>query len=265
MIIVQKQISIQTNRHRREVNFKFENYVDLFLKSHKLNKLNKLSSKLAQQNAESFEIKKKIENAFELKFFNFMKIHSIFFSDKFRKTDIDSLNEQIFNSSSFIEIDDENEWTVKKVLSSWMSRNKLQYKIKWIEFDRNEIWYSTWNFTSSSHLIWNFDKVNLRTKRSSKRLSKWINVWKREIDERCVKWRLKSMKTRFILFERVMFEFNFEGMTRRMKWQNFSFIYFYSSSLRNWVTWRNFSTIFFLLSFIKTFVIHWSIDNFRQL
>lgn len=54
----------------------------------------------------------------------------------------------------------------------------------------------------------------------------------------------------------LLLEFNFEKMTRRTNWWNFSFVYFYSSSLWDWVSWRNFSTISFSLSFIETFAIH---------
>ena len=68
---------------------------------------------------------------------DFIKIHSVFSSDKLHKAATNSLSEQYDDSSSAVEISDKNEYVVEKILTIQLLQQKLQYWADWINYDDN--------------------------------------------------------------------------------------------------------------------------------
>ena len=57
----------------------------------------------------------------------------------------------IVEISESIVIGDNQEWEVEKILNFCLYRKKLQYQVKWIEFDDDTTWYPVSDFKDSSH------------------------------------------------------------------------------------------------------------------
>jgi len=61
---------------------------------------------------------------------------------------------------------------MNNVLTSKLHREKLQYKIQWTSYNRNNTWYSVRNFKDSSHRIRVFHETKSKISRSSRKLKK---------------------------------------------------------------------------------------------
>ena len=59
----------------------------------------------------------------------------MFSSKKLQKAAMDSLSKQIVNSLPLTRMNGENEYNIEKVLIFIIQYWKLQYKIKWIEYN----------------------------------------------------------------------------------------------------------------------------------
>ena len=59
----------------------------------------------------------------------------MFSSDKLCKAATNSLSEQYDDSSSAVEISDEDEYEVEKILIVQLLQQKLQYQADWINYD----------------------------------------------------------------------------------------------------------------------------------
>jgi hypothetical protein len=83
---------------------------------------------------ESFKILKKRNNSYKLELSIEMNIHSVFHISLLRKDFENFLSRQIISSSSFVVIDDEEEFDVENIIDSRLTERsinkRLQYKIK---------------------------------------------------------------------------------------------------------------------------------------
>jgi hypothetical protein len=83
---------------------------------------------------EPFKILKKRDSSYKLELFDEMNIHSVFHTSLLRKDFENSLSKQIISSSSFVVIDDEEEFDVENIIDSRLTERstnqKLQYKIR---------------------------------------------------------------------------------------------------------------------------------------
>ena len=82
----------------------------------------------------------------------------------------DPLPGQIQESPEPIEINDDEEWEVEEILNSQIYQKKLQYCMKWIGFDKDQIWYYISNFMGSLHQLCTFYVDYLEHPRLPKRL-----------------------------------------------------------------------------------------------
>jgi len=117
---------------------------------------------------------------------DFIKIHSVFSSDKLHKAATNSLSEQYDDSSSAVEISSEDEYEVEKILTVWLLWQKLQYWADWIDYDDNLEWYDTHNMRNSSYVLHNFHKDHSDCSEFSKNLDYWLTCWKK--DENYENW-----------------------------------------------------------------------------
>jgi hypothetical protein len=85
------------------------------------------SKKLNYQIAGPFKIIRKIENSYEVKLPDTIKIYNVFSSDQLQKAAKDPLLEQVNKPSPLIVIITKKEYKVQKVLASKLVQGKLLY------------------------------------------------------------------------------------------------------------------------------------------
>ena len=102
-----------------------------------------------------FEIIKAIDTFYKLKLFIFMKIHFVFHISLLRPNSNDFLFDQITDASKPMKIVNEDEWLVNDILNSRRHYGRLQYKIKWNDFKKDDDWYNIDRneFTNSQKIV----------------------------------------------------------------------------------------------------------------
>ena len=87
-----------------------------------------------------------------------MKIHLVFHINLLRPNLDDPLSGQITNATKPVKTVNENEWLVNDILNSRRHYERLQYKIKWNDFEKNDDWYNTDRdeFTNSQKIVDDF-------------------------------------------------------------------------------------------------------------
>jgi hypothetical protein len=83
---------------------------------------------------------------------------------------------QIFISPDLVEINDELEWIVDKILFFWLYYQKLQYKVAWKGHDSNPEWYSAENFKHAPEKLQKYYRANPGASGPSARLEHWITA-----------------------------------------------------------------------------------------
>jgi hypothetical protein len=78
--------------------------------------------------------------------------------------------------------DDEAEYEVKGILNARMSGQKLQYRVKWLGFEYDPMWYDARNFKNSPYKLRDFHSVNRSHPGPPKRLGTWIQCWEEDRD-----------------------------------------------------------------------------------
>ena len=131
---MQKQI----NKHCKKMKYQIDDSVKFLSKNIKTTKLLK---KLNNRIFNSFKIIEKINILYRLKLFLSMHQHNIFLFNYLKFAVNNSLLNQKQKSSKSILIDDEKAWNVNDILNSRHYYNRLQYKIKWHELNRDNKWY----------------------------------------------------------------------------------------------------------------------------
>lgn len=157
--IKQKLIKIQNDQKRyadkhrtSSLDYKSENMIWLFTKNIRIARS---SRKLDHKMIESFKIRKMLSKICQLKLSFSMKIYNIFHTSLLRLVVDDSLSEQIalFSSSIILNDQNEEEWELNDILNSRLHKERLQYKVVWIEHSSNFTWYSASNFTNVQKII----------------------------------------------------------------------------------------------------------------
>ena len=141
------------------------------------------SKKLDHQKIGPFRIKEQIGHAYQLDLPPTMKIHNVFSPDKLRKAADDPLPGQVQEPPEPIEINDDEEWEVERVLDSRIHRRKLQYHVKWVGFDEDRTWYPASNFIGSPHRLRAFHVDYPNRPGPPKRLENWLRAWENGEDD----------------------------------------------------------------------------------
>ena len=162
--IMRKQI----NKHCKKMKYQINDSVKFLSKNIKITKFLK---KLNDQMFNSFKIIEKMNVSYRLKLFSNMHQHDVF-SFNYLKTVInDSLSNQKQELLKSIMIDDEKIWNINDILNSWHHYDRLQYKIKWHELNRDNEWYYA-DKNEFKHLQKIVDEFHKRYSKKSKSKSK---------------------------------------------------------------------------------------------
>ncbi len=136
-----KQITeAQMNKHRWDVIYEVDDQVWLAFENIKITRSCK---NLKDKQLNLYSITVKVETFYRLQLSRSMKhIHSVFSSKYLRSSSNDLLSKQHseFFRSLIIE-ENEKHWEVDDILNFRRYRERLQYKVKWIEVDRDDEWY----------------------------------------------------------------------------------------------------------------------------
>ncbi len=129
----------QANKHRKKINYKIES--KMFLNEWNIvtaRSFKKLNDKML----DSFQIIESIDSFYKLKLSETMCIHDVFHSELLRSVVDNSLSDQKNESSKSIVINDEDEWKIDDILNSHWYQKRLQYKVKWNDYDNDLNWYN---------------------------------------------------------------------------------------------------------------------------
>ena len=171
-------MTIQVNKHRKLIKYNSEDKIWLFNNNIIIvRSFKKLENKMLK----FFEIVKAIDIFYKLKLFIFMKIHFVFHINLFRSNFNDFLFDQIIDVSKSMKIVNENEWLINDILNFRCHYDRLQYKIKWNDFKKNDDWYNIDRneFTNNQKIVDAFhfqyfqkiESIATRTLRSKKKFT----------------------------------------------------------------------------------------------
>ncbi len=134
-----KQMMKQVNKHRKEVNYKIES--KMFLNERNIITARSFK-KLDDKMLDFFINLDFIDSSYKLKLSEFMHVHDVFHSDLLRSAVNDFLPGQKNEFSGSIVINDEDEWKIDDILNFRWYRRRLQYKVKWNDYDNDLNWYN---------------------------------------------------------------------------------------------------------------------------
>ncbi len=139
LIKTREQMMNQANKHRKKINYKIES--KMFLNERNIitaRSFKKLNDKML----DSFQIIESVDSFYKLKLSETMHIHDVFHSELLRSVVDDSLSDQKNESSKSIVINDEDEWKIDDILNFQRYKRRLQYRVKWKNYDNNLNWYN---------------------------------------------------------------------------------------------------------------------------
>ncbi len=156
-----KQITeAQMNKHKRNVIYEVDDQVWLVFENIKITRSCK---DLKDKQLNFYSITVKVEIFYHLQLSRSMKhIHSVFSSKYLRSSSNDSLSEQHSEiSRSMIIEENEEHWEVNNILNFRRYKERLQYKVKWIEIDHDDEWYyvDKEKFDDSKKVLNEFQKL----------------------------------------------------------------------------------------------------------
>ncbi len=134
-------IKAQINKHKRDVIYEIDDWVWLFFRNVKITRSCK---DLKDKQLELYQITVKAKIFFHLRLSISMKhLHLMFSSKLLRLYSEDSLSEQHVELLRLIIIDDDDNehWKIDDILNFRRYRDRIQYKIKWKDLDRDDEWY----------------------------------------------------------------------------------------------------------------------------
>ncbi len=134
-----KQMMNQVNKHRKKINYEIKS--KMFLNEWNIitaRSFKKLNDKMLN----SFQITESVDSFYKLKLSEIMRIHDVFHSELLRSAVNDSLSDQKNESSKSIMINDEDKWEIDDILNSRRYKRRLQYRVKWKNYDNDFNWYN---------------------------------------------------------------------------------------------------------------------------
>jgi len=137
---IKQIIEAQMNKHRWDIIYEVDDQVWLVFENIKITKSCK---DLKDKQLDLYSITVKVEIFYRLQLSKSMKhIHSMF-SLKYLWSSLNNLLLKQHSESFKLMIIEENKkhWKVDDILNFRRYREKLQYKVKWIEINRDDEWY----------------------------------------------------------------------------------------------------------------------------
>ncbi len=159
---IKKIIEAQMNKHKWDIIYEVDDQVWLVFENIKIIRSCK---DLKDKQLNLYSITVKVEIFYHLQLSRSMKhIHSMFSLKYLWFSSNDSLSEQHFESFKLMIIEENEEhWEVDDILNFRQYRERLQYKIKWIEVDHDDEWYyvDKEKFNDSKKVLNEFHKLYL--------------------------------------------------------------------------------------------------------
>ncbi len=139
LVKTRKQMIQQANKHRKEVDYEIES--KMFLNEWNIvtaRSFKKLDNKML----DFFINLNLINSSYKLKLSKTMHVHDVFHSDLLCLVIDNLLSDQKNELFESIVINDEDEWKIDNILNSRRYRRRLQYKVKWNDYDNDLNWYN---------------------------------------------------------------------------------------------------------------------------
>jgi len=134
-----EQMMNQTNKHRKKINYKIES--KMFLNEWNIVTARSFK-KLDDKMLDFFINLDFIDSSYKLKLSETMHVHDIFHSDMLCFVVDDLLPGQKNKLFESIVINDEDEWKIDDILNFRRYQRRLQYKVKWNDYDNDLNWYN---------------------------------------------------------------------------------------------------------------------------
>jgi len=139
LVKTRKQMMKQVNKHRKEVDYEIKS--KMFLNERNIVTARSFK-KLDDKMLDSFINLDLVDSSYKLKLSESMRVHDVFHSDLLRSVVDDLLPDQKNELSDSIVINDEDEWEIDDILNSRWYRRRLQYRVKWNDYDNDLNWYN---------------------------------------------------------------------------------------------------------------------------
>ena len=123
---------------------------------------------LKDKQLDLYQITVKVSIFYHLRLSVSMKhLHSMFSSKLLWSYSEDSLSEQHSESLRSITIEDDEHWKIDNILNFRCYRDRIQYKVKWTDLDRDDKWYyvNKEKFDDSEEVLNEFHKLYLNKPR----------------------------------------------------------------------------------------------------
>ncbi len=134
-----EQMVNQANKHRKEVNY--ETGSKVFLNGRNIvtaRPFKKLDDKMLGL----FTNLGPVGSSYKLELPETMRVHDVFHPDLLRPAADDPLPGQKNEPPESIVVNDEDEWEIDDILDSRRYRRRLQYRVKWNDYDNDLNWYN---------------------------------------------------------------------------------------------------------------------------
>ncbi len=129
-----EQMMKQVNKHRKEVDYEVES--KMFLNERNIVTARPFK-KLDDKMLDPFTNLDPVDSSYKLKLSESMRVHDVFHPDLLRPAADDPLPGQKNEPSDSIVINDEDEWEIDDILNSRRYRRRLQYRVKWNDYDND--------------------------------------------------------------------------------------------------------------------------------
>ncbi len=152
-------IKVQINKHKWDIIYKANDWVWLSFRNVKTTRLCK-DLKDKQLNLYQITVKVNIFYHFHLSV-SMKHLHSMFSSKLLQSYSEDSLSEQHSESLRSITIKNNEHWKINNILNFRCYRDRVQYKVKETDLDRNDEWYyvDKEKFNDSEKVLNEFHKL----------------------------------------------------------------------------------------------------------
>ena len=143
-------------------------------------------------------------NSYWVELLNFIKIHSVFSSDRLHKAADDSLPGQRNEPLSPIVVTGDQEYEVQEIIAIKTIQGNLRYRALWIGYNEDLEWYPADNFKYSPHLLKQFHLTNPEQPGPPTGLQSWLQAYEdgREEYEELKGDKPVSTRLRASFFER---------------------------------------------------------------